>query len=105
MNPREHLIDFKDPEERVTVTWDFAPDLGADTITPASAVVTVSLKRGDPDPGLGTLVYAAAQIVGSKVLVGIANGLNGRDYRIKCKVDTAGNHTYAQAYVLPVRDA
>lgn len=105
MNPREHLIDFKDPEERVTVTFDFTPDLGADTITPASAVVTVALKRGDPDPAAGTMVYAGPTVTGSKVLVGIANGLAGRDYHIKCKVNTLGNHTYAQACVLPVRDA
>ena len=68
MNFKEHLLDYKDPEERVTLSWDFTPDLGADTILGAP-VVTVAVKRGGADPAVGTMIYAAASVVGNKVLV------------------------------------
>lgn len=105
MTQRENQISEKDPQERITVSFDFTADLGADTIQ-APVVVTVAQKRGAViDPGVGAMIYAAAAVSGKKVLVGIANGLTGNDYLIRCKVDTVGNHTYVRACVLPVRNA
>lgn len=98
-------VSFKDPDERVTLTFEFAADLGSTETIAGVPVITVALKAGPVDPAINTMIYAAANAIGSKVLVGIANGVAGNDYIIRCKVETSGSHTYVQSAWLPVRAA
>lgn len=77
-----------DPDERVVVTFNFAPDLGAARIT-GTPVVAVTLTQGD-DTDPASLVSGAPVIDASqtRVLVAVAGRVAPANYRIKVRTDT-----------------
>lgn len=84
-----HNFSNKSPNERVTLTFDFAELLNGDAIT-SIAGVTVAVTRG-------TDAAAAAMLIGQpvmasdaqSVLQSIEAGVDGVSYRVTCKVNTA----------------
>jgi len=97
-------LDFKDPEEIVTITFDFTRDLGAEAIAAASQVVTIAVVSG-ADPNVGQVPNGAPQISGTKVLQSIKQGVHLVDYSTRCRIDTSGGRRLVLAALLPVRSA
>lgn len=99
------FLDAKDPEETITVSFDFSSALGADTLT-GVPVVTISAYSGT-DASPATVLNGAATLDATltKVLQSVKAGIATVDYRIKAKASTVGGRTLAMARILPVRDA
>lgn len=95
----------KDPEEVLTLSFDFAADLGAETINGAPVVAVTVFSGVDANPA--NLLNGAAQLDGAAaaVLQSVKAGLADVDYRIKVKVPTTGGRTLVLARILPVRNA
>jgi hypothetical protein len=95
----------KDPEEILTLTFDFSADLAGETINGAPVVSVAAYSGTDAAPG--DVLNGAAQLDGTstKVLQSVKAGLADVDYRVKVKVTTAGGRTLAMARILPVRNA
>lgn len=92
----------KDPAEIVDVSFEFTAELGAETITPLSPVVTVALVSGvDADPS--AILQGAASIVGGVVLQRVRQGVDKCDYHMRCVVDTDSGRRLVRSLVLPVR--
>lgn len=92
----------KDPEEIVTLTFDFSLDLNlSETI--ASPVTTVELVRG-VDPAFAAVQNGAGQVSGSSILQSVKAGIAGCEYRVKVKVTTSAGRVLVLSRVLPVRD-
>jgi hypothetical protein len=97
------LFDPKDPEEVVTLTFDFADELGAETINPGPAVA-VAVKKG-ADPDVAQVANGAPQVSGATVLQSVKAGVAGVDYAVRCKATTSGGRVLVIARVLPIRNA
>jgi hypothetical protein len=96
-------FDEKDPEEVVTLTFDFTDELGAETIEPGPAV-TIAVRKG-ADPDVAQVVNGAPQVSGATVLQSVKAGVAGVDYAVRCKVTTSGGRVLVLGRVLPVRNA
>lgn len=94
----------KDPEEVVTLTFDFTADLDGETVS--APVVSVSTFAG-VDAAPGNVLNGAAQVDGTatKVMQSVRLGLADVDYRVKARVTTSGARTLVLARILPVRNA
>lgn len=86
----------KDPVEIVPVTFGFAA-VPAGTIT-----LEVSVIRGYADANTSAMLVGGSQVSGNDVLQLVGGGLDGRDYLLRCTVDT-GSERYVNACILPVR--
>ena len=95
----------KDPEEVVTLTFDFTKDLGAETINGAP-VIALTVVSGT-DPASAAVLNGAAQLDGTSKMVvqSVKAGVANVDYRVKVKVPTTGGRVLTLARILPVRDA
>jgi len=94
----------KDPEEIITVTFDFTDDLNGAAITGGSAVTSVSVAEG-ADQDYAQTKNGAEEIQGAKVLQSVKLGLNGVNYRWQGKINTSDGRTLVLAAILPVREA
>ncbi len=96
------LADAKDPEEIIDASFDFAADLGGETISPGTPVVSVVVINGvDPDVAL-TLNGAPSEAAGI-VYQRFKNGIDGNDYKLRCRADTSGGRRLVLAMTIPVR--
>lgn len=94
--------DEKDPEEVVVLSFDFAAELGTESL--ASPVFAASVHRGT-DPDVAQLPNGAPVVQGSKVLQSVKAGKDGVDYYVRMKAQTSGGRTLVLAGILPVREA
>lgn len=97
-------LDWKDPEEIITVTFPFADELGTETITPATAVVAISVKEG-ADAAAAAMLNGAPVITGTNVFQSVKNGVNAVLYGFRCRIDTSGGRRLVLSANLPVRTA
>lgn len=95
----------KDPEEVITLSFDFSADLAGELINGAPVVSVTVFAGTDASPS--DLLNGAAQLDGTstKVLQSVKAGLADVDYRVKVKVPTSGSRTLVLARILPVRAA
>lgn len=97
-------LDWKDPEEIVNVTFPFADELGTESISGGSAVVTISVKEG-VDASAAAMLNGAPVISGTNVFQSVKNGVNGVLYGLRCRIDTSGGRRLVLSAQLPVRTA
>lgn len=96
-----HQFEEKGPAEKVTLTFDFSDELGAETISSAS--VTIAVLTGE-DAGAASMLNGAAQVPGAGlVLQSVVAGLNNVDYRLVCTANTT-SRILQLAASLPVRN-
>jgi hypothetical protein len=94
-------FDPKDPDEIITVGFEFA----ALTDAPTAPVVTAARHAGAADDTPAAILSGAPTVSGSKVLQEIIGGTAGTDYLLRCQVDAPDGSRYVLAGVLPVRTA
>lgn len=99
------FLDAKDPEEIITISFDFTTALGADTLTGVPTVTVAVYSGTDAAPGTVLNGAATLDVTATKVLQSVKAGVANVDYRIKAKAVTAGGRTLAVARILPVRNA
>lgn len=95
-------LDEKDPEEVVVLAFDFAAELGAETLS--SPVFSVSVHRGN-DANVAQLPNGAPVISGTQALQSVRAGVAGVDYYVRMRASTSGGRTLVLAGILPVREA
>ncbi len=96
--PKLHVLSSKDPQEIITVTFDFAKLL---TRIDSVSSLSVSVHKG-VDGAPATLLLNAPIISDTKVLQLIQNGLDGVYYKLRADV-LVGMERYALSAILPVR--
>lgn len=89
----------KDPEEIITVTFDFS-NVVADT--PTAAAVTAAVASGPDDAAVAAMVSGSPSISGALVRQRIINGKAGTTYSIRCRIDTPDGSRYVLSDLLPV---
>lgn len=96
--------DFKDPDEIITVTFPFTDELGSATISSVD-YVTAAVVSGGEDADVASMLNGAAQVSGGDVLHSIRNGVNGVNYKLRCRVALSDGRKLVRAIDLPVRPA
>lgn len=92
----------KDPQEIVTLGWDFSALLeDAETLMTATASVTV-VEGTDATPS--AILFGAPEIGGVTVRHAIQAGVAGVLYRIAAVVDTSLGNRYLEVGLLRVRE-
>lgn len=76
-------FDTKDPQESVSLTFDFAL-MALALVGPATVAVTVD---AGTDPAPASLLNGSATIIGPLVKVPVTGGVAGADYRIEVRCD------------------
>lgn len=94
-------LSTKDPEEIVTVTFDFT-DLATSV---ASPVITCSVFSGQSDQASQAMVSGLPQVSGLTVLQRIVGGIDGNTYKLRCRIDDADGERWILSDVLTVRSA
>ena len=94
------ILPAKDPAEIVTITFDFANEIGAIAIN--SVAVSIAVISG-ADAAVGTMLNGAAQISGATVLQSVTLGVNTTDYALRCLATLADGQKILRAATLPVR--
>lgn len=89
----------KDPDEIITVTFDFAA-LTSGVLS--NALVTAEVESGNADPAAAALVNGAPTVSGSKILQRIVGGISGSKYSLRCRVDAADGSRYVLSDSLEV---
>lgn len=92
----------KDPEEIITVAFLFGDELGAETLSPGTPVVTLTVLEG-ADANPAALLNGAPVIDGGTVYQSLRNGVNGVVYKPRCRADTSGGRRLVRTASLPVR--
>lgn len=100
--PKTAYFSPADPGEKLVLTFDFTNGLNG--VTLVSPTVKVVVDAGtDPNP---TAILGSPAIVGSTVLLPVANMMLGVDYHITVTCTTTNpNLKLAVAGILPVRAA
>jgi hypothetical protein len=93
--------DSKDPDEIITVTFPFAGELGVATLD-AVDYVTITVIKGN-DPSAGAMLNGAASIASADVLQSVRNGVDGNDYKLRCRAVLSDGRKLVRAIDLPVR--
>lgn len=93
-------LSSKDPNEIITLTFDYGAILGADTLL--SATLSVELVTGT-DSNPSAMLSGAAVIQGDTVLQQVQGGVDTANYKIVCTADTADGQRLMVANILPVR--
>lgn len=84
----------KDPQENVTLTFDFSPALRqSETITAINSIVVTVIAGVDPAPGLILNGPAAVSLDGMSVLQPIKGGIDGVSYSVVVAADTSATPT------------
>lgn len=91
----------KDPDEIITVTFDFSTV--ADTLS--SAEITVSVLAGLPDAAPTALLSGALSISDALVIQRIAGGQTGTTYALRCVAHDADGEVHVLTAALPVKTA
>lgn len=91
------MMPIKDPEETVTVEFDFTGEM--DSIQ--SAVVTATVQNGT-DANPSAILSGTHEIDGSKIYQKITGGVSGVIYRLRCKALNASD-TIVRVGLLPVK--
>jgi hypothetical protein len=95
-------LDEKDPEEIITITFDYTADLNGETISVGTPVFTIAVSEG-VDPDVGQMPNGAPQIAGALVLQSVKQGVAAVNYKARCRVDTSGGRRLVLGATLPVR--
>lgn len=91
------MFDPKDPEEEITITFDYSA--AGDSVSDPD--VSVRLIKGiDPNPS--AILSGAPVISGAYVLQKVIGGISGCDYQLRCLADVE-NARPIIIKVLPVR--
>jgi len=98
------VADFKDPEEMVDLSFDFARDAGAAQIVAPSVAVSVAVASG-ADPDVAGTVQGAPVVQGHVVFQRFRLGLHRVDYRWRCRVDLDDGRRLVLSMTVPVRSA
>lgn len=85
-------LSSKDPEEIVTVVFDFA----ALTATVATPVVTMAVVSGT-DANPSAMLSGSPTVVGAEVHQKIVGGLSGVTYSLRCRADAADGSRFVLA--------
>ena len=93
-------FDPKDPEEIITVTFDFS----AVAVAPINAVMEVSVASGLADSSPASILSGTPTINGAVVTQKIINGQAGTTYLIRCRIDAndGSGSRYVARDLLPV---
>jgi len=95
-------LPIKDPDERVLLEFDFAPDLpAADTVSTALVAVEAVVAGEDASPS--AVLDGSPAASGQGVLQWIEAGEEGASYRLLCTATTAQGRVLVLRAVLPVR--
>lgn len=94
----------KDPVETQNLAFEFADDLGDETLTAASQTTGIELSAG-ADAAYTSVLSGAPSISGTKVVQQVRLGVANVDYRVWAKANTSGGRTLVVAGILPVRTA
>jgi hypothetical protein len=97
-------LESKDPEEIITVTFDFTEELGSETISAATQVVSALVTSG-ADADVAATLSGAPTVAGGLVYQKFRNGVDGNNYKLRCRVDTSGGRRLVRALTIPVRAA
>lgn len=97
-------LDWKDPEEIIVITFPFADELGTESISAGTAVVSIAVKEG-VDAAAAAMLNGAPVISGTNVFQSMINGVNGVVYGLRCRIDTSGGRRLVLTANLPVRTA
>ena len=89
----------KQPGEAFTIAADFVNELGTGE-TLSSQTVTATLDGAD----VASSVIASSSISGTRVLIGVQAGADGRDYLIKARAVTSLSNTYELNIIMQVRE-
>jgi hypothetical protein len=95
-------LDEKDPEEIITLSFDFEDDLNGETISVGTPVFTIAVSEG-VDPDVGQMPNGAPQIAGALVLQSVKQGVAPVNYKTRCRIDTSGGRRLVLGAILPVR--
>ena len=95
-------LDPKDPGEIRTLTFDFGPDLKAETIS-GTPTASIAMYTGT-DAQSANVLYGSPVVVGQRVTVRVRNGVLDAEYLIKVLVTTNLGNIYAIGAVLPVKN-
>lgn len=95
------ITDSKDPDEIVTFTFPFGEELGVAIISAVDYLTGAVVNGTDPD--VATMINGAASISGGDVLQSIRNGVQGCDYKFRCRVTLSDGRKLVRAIDLPVR--
>ena len=95
----------KDPTEKVTLTFEFAPDLTTGESLSGNPTVSINLLSGVPDSNIGTMATGSAQLSGTMVLQLCQGGIVGNQYDIKATCNTSLGHILTIGAILPIVDA
>lgn len=95
-------IESKDPEEIIIATFDFTKELADESISPGTAVVTIAVVNG-VDAGAAAMLNGAPTTNAGLVFQSIQNGVDGNDYKLRCRINTSGARRLVLALPLPVR--
>jgi len=90
----------KDPVEVVILAFDFAAELGAESINGAPVVSVSTYSGTDVDPA--AVLYGSPAIVGQSVTQTVRAGLDGVVYKLRARIDTSGGRTLVLPGLLPV---
>lgn len=91
----------KDPEETITVTFDFSAE--ADTLS--AAVITASVVEGLNDASPETIIDGARTISGPLVIQRISGGQHGTTYALRCVANDIDGEVLVLTAALKVQTA
>ena len=94
------LLPAKDPDEIITVAFDFSSEIGVLTIS--SVAVTITVSNGT-DAAVASMLNGAAQISGSDALQSFKLGVSAVDYALRCLGTLSDGQKILRAATLPVR--
>lgn len=94
----------KDPDETITLTFDFTKDLTQGETLSGTPVVTISVYQG-VDPNMNQMLSGAPQVAGNTVLQTCILGVKGNSYGVKAKCTTNSGRMLVLGGILPIQDA
>lgn len=95
------ILPAKDPEEIITITWDFS-GLSDEIV---SALLTASVLSGLNDITPQSILYGQKGIAGPCIMQRLSGGQDDTTYALRCKATDADGSIYVQTAALPVRVA
>jgi hypothetical protein len=111
----QQLSTMNPAEVKVPLTWDFSPYLSTGVTLTGTPVIDVALWNNGADADPSTILDGAPSIIQSSTTVlqkvtgatggsRATGGLDGCDYRIRCRAQTTEGRTIALVSLLPVRN-
>lgn len=91
----------KDYEESVVVKFDFSEEIDAID----SAAVSISIMGAGVDPDVASMLDGSPQISGTHVYQRVQAGVDGVNYKLRCRGSKTGGDTLVRAKIMAVRAA